>query len=63
MQTWLVAIRKAKKMTQKDVCDVASIAQASYCNIELGKRRPSVPVAKRIAEILGFDWTRFYEEE
>lgn len=39
------------------------IAQPSYFNIEAGKRRPSVPVAKKIAAVLGFDWTRFYEED
>lgn len=31
--------------------------------IELGERRPSVEVAKKIAAVLGFDWTRFYEDE
>ena len=29
--------------------------------IENGERKPSVKVAKRIAKVLGFDWTLFFE--
>jgi putative transcriptional regulator len=31
--------------------------------IENGERIPSVGTAKKIAEILNFDWTLFFEEE
>jgi len=31
--------------------------------IELGERQPSVKVAKKIASVLGFDWTLFYQDE
>jgi len=31
--------------------------------IENGNANPSVKVAKKIAAVLGFDWTRFYEDE
>lgn len=62
-RTWLVAIRKEKKVTQKYISQQVGIAQPSYFNIEAGKRRPSVPIAKKIASVLGFDWTRFYEED
>jgi len=30
--------------------------------IETGERRLSVEIAKKIAEILGFDWTKFFEQ-
>jgi len=30
--------------------------------IENGNANPSVKVAKKIAAVLGFDWTRFYDE-
>jgi len=50
-------------LSQEEVSCAVEIAQASYSNIENGKREPSVPVAKRIAAALGFDWTRFYDEE
>lgn len=60
---WLITIREEKKISQKYVSEQVGIAQPSYFNIEAGKRRPSVPVAKKIAAALGFDWTRFYEED
>ena len=34
-----------------------------YSFIELGERRPSVEVAKKIASVMGFNWTRFYEDD
>lgn len=30
---------------------------------ELGQRDPEVPIAKRLANVLGVHWTRFYEDE
>lgn len=61
-RSWLIAKRKEKKFSQKYVSEQIGITQASYCNIELGKIGPSVPTAKSIADVLGFDWTRFYDE-
>lgn len=49
-------------MTQEAVALGAEIARGAYSNIENGERRPSVEVAKRIAAVLGFEWTRFFEE-
>ena len=62
MLTWLIAIRKEQNMSQKSVAELISITQPSYCNIEKGKRNPCTKTAKRIAEVFGFDWTRFYDE-
>jgi len=31
--------------------------------IENGNANPSVKVAKKIAAVLGFDWTRFFDDE
>ena len=63
MRSWLITIRKEKGITQKDVSERAGIAQPSYCTIENGITNPSVSTAKKIAEALGFDWTRFFEDE
>lgn len=63
MRDWLVAIRKEKGVSQKYVAENVHIAQPSYCTIESGRTCPSVGTAKAIAAVLGFDWTRFYEEE
>lgn len=59
---WLKETRIACAMTGEEVGAAADITQQHYNFIENGKRRPSVEVAKRIAEVLGFEWTRFYED-
>lgn len=60
MLKWLVEIRGQR--SQQAVAHEIGIAQSTYASIEVGSRNPSVPMAKRIADVLGFDWTRFYEE-
>lgn len=59
---WLRDLRTEAGMTQDEVAAKACISRGSYANIENGERRPSVEVAKRIAAVLGFEWTRFFEE-
>lgn len=59
---FLKELRLAKGMTQNDVSKFAGISQPTYCNIENSERRPSVKMAKKIGAVLGFDWTKFYEE-
>ncbi len=54
--------RIASKMTLKDVATAAGISECFASQIETGQRRPSVEVAKRIAAVLGFEWTRFFED-
>lgn len=60
---WLERIRKDKNMTHDQVATRAGISRHYYTMIANGNRRPSVKVAKRIANVLGFDWTRFFESE
>ena len=61
MLEWLRAIRKEKNLRQTEVARAAKISQPSYHNIEYGNRRPSVETAKRIAECLDFEWTKFFQ--
>lgn len=61
--SFLQAVRKEKNMTQSEVSKRAGISQPAYCNIENEERKPSVEMAKRIGAVLGFDWTRFFEED
>lgn len=49
-------------MTQEKVADLAEIERSYYTKIENGLT-PSVKVAKRIAGVLGFEWTLFFENE
>lgn len=58
---WLVEIRG--KRSQQSVADEIGMSQSGYASIETGARMPSVPTAKRIAAVMGFDWTRFFEDE
>ncbi|WP_298022275.1 helix-turn-helix transcriptional regulator [uncultured Dysosmobacter sp.] len=60
MLNWLVEIRG--KRSQYEVAKEIGIAQSTYASIEVGSRNPSVQMAKRIATELGFEWTRFFEE-
>lgn len=55
--------RKEKGMTQTELARQVDVAQSMICNIENGLRVPSVPVAKRIGAVLGFDWSLLFEEE
>lgn len=59
----LKKIRASKGKSQIEVCKAAGISQSFYSSIESGVRRPSVEVAKKIAEFLDFDWTLFFEKE
>ena len=58
---WLKNLRIEQRLKQEQVAAAAGIERAYYSMIETGKRRPSVPVARAIANVLGFEWTRFFE--
>jgi len=58
---WLIAYRKAKNLSQNEIADAVGIKQVTYANYELGLRRPSPKIAKKIAKVFNFDWTKFYE--
>lgn len=63
MRIWLKDIRAQQNMTQQEVAKAANVDVTMISKIELGERRPSVEVAKKIAAVLGFKWTRFFEDE
>ena len=63
MRIWLKDIRAQQNMTQQEVAKAANVDVTMISKIELGERRPSVEVAKKIASVLGFPWTRFFEDE
>lgn len=58
----LSEMRAKSGLTQNEVANAAGISRVSYCNIEIGRRKPSVPVAKRIAQVLHFDWTLLFDD-
>ena len=61
MRSWLKTIRIKAGKTMKSVAEKAGISESYYSQIENGVRNASVPVAKKIAEILGFDLQIFFE--
>ncbi len=63
MRKWLKNIRSTKGLTQLEVAKRAKIERSYYTMIENGDRKPSVAVAKRIANVLGFEWTIFFENK
>jgi transcriptional regulator with XRE-family HTH domain len=50
-------------ITLKQLAEQIELSESYMSLIESGARRPSVAVAKRIAAVLGFEWTRFFEDE
>ena len=65
MRQWLKELREQSGLSQCSVAEKSGISQNYYSAIETGERgKPlNVNVAKKIAEALHFDWTRFYEDE
>lgn len=61
MRYWLRNKRLEKQLTQAQLAKIVGADATMISKIEVGERRPSVELAKKIAEALGFDWTRFYE--
>lgn len=59
---WLIRKRIENNLTQAEVANRANIARTTYAMIEQGRRLPSVPVAKRIATVMNFKWTLFFED-
>lgn len=62
MRNWLFELRKQKNMTQAEVAEQADIARTTYSMIETGERNATVDNAKKIASVLGFNWTIFFED-
>ena len=64
MRRWLKELRaRSSNMTQKELAARVGISRTMITEIENGNANPSVDVAKKIAAVLGFEWTRFYEDD
>lgn len=60
---WLINYRCNKGFSQNQMAKQIGITQQMYNYIESGKRRPSPELAQKLAKVLKFDWTKFYEEQ
>ena len=56
-------LRHKSHLTQEQLAKMVGISRTMVTEIENGNANPSVKVAKKIAAVLGFDWTRFFEDE
>lgn len=64
MRGWLKKIRQeSNNLTQEHLAKLTGISRTMVTEIENGNANPSVEVAKRIASVLGFDWTLFFNDE
>jgi putative transcriptional regulator len=64
MRGWLKKLRhESHNLTQEQLAKMVGISRTMITEIENGNANPSVEVAKKIASVLGFNWTRFYEDE
>lgn len=63
MRSWLLEIRKKKRLTQEQVALKSGIKRSYYSMIEGGKRNPSVDVGMRIGKTLDFDWSLFFTQK
>ena len=61
MRVWLS--RSRGNQTQQQIAEQAGITQSYYSMIESGQRTPQVALAKRLGEIMDFDWQKFYDDE
>jgi len=58
----LAAIRDERKITQQELADTIGITRQMISAIENGGR-PSVDTAKKIAGVLGIEWTGFFDDD
>jgi len=64
MRQWLKELRnKSNNLTQEQLAKAVGISRTMITEIENGNANPSVEVAKKIAAVLGFDWTWFFEDD
>ena len=59
---WLINYRNKKGLSQMQVAKQIGVSQQMYNYIENNKRNPSTKLSKKIADVLNFSWTKFYED-
>ncbi len=58
---WLKAKRINANLSQKELAKKIDISQSHYSGIETGKENPSITIAKKISNALGFNWILFFD--
>lgn len=55
-------LRESSGITQTDLAIKVGVSRQAISLIENGQMKPSIKNAKKISEILKFDWRLFYED-
>lgn len=65
MRYWLREIRRQRGLTQAEVAERVDISRSYYVRIETERGCPSIgpKTAMKIAMVLNFPWTRFFDED
>ena len=64
IRQWLIDAREQKGLTQGAVAAAVGLTQPSYWSIEKGEtKNPDPKIVKKIAAVLGFSWTKLYDDE
>lgn len=48
--------RESAGMTMQELAEAVGVSAAAICRYERGIRTPKLPIAKRIAKVLGLPW-------
>lgn len=59
---WLRELRHKKNMTMRQVADAVGVTEGYICMLEKDKKRPSVDLAKKLANIYKINWTKFFRD-
>ena len=54
--------REEKGLTQNSLAQAVGVVRQTISNIECGLNAPSVELAKKIGEVLEFNWIEFFDE-
>ncbi len=60
-RTWLTEYRLNHGLTKRKLAKMLNVSEPAYLAYEQGTRTPKPSKAKLLGQILGFDWTKFYE--
>lgn len=59
----LLKKREEAGLTQEELGRKLGISRQAVSMIEIGKNTPRVSTAKKLGEILGFDWTELFDDK
>lgn len=59
---WLRTLRENLGLTQEKLAETVGVERSLISKFETGSARPSPDTAKAIAQVLDFNWTKFYED-